>query len=104
MGLPLIRNFTDDHALRHTNGVTVFNAMLSFYKKNISYSIASEVHIINVVGMPVIYLIGFLKEEYPIPDMFVAEKFHFSYDKDGPLEIRNAATDKAFLVSIMPIK
>ena len=100
----VIRNFIDDHGLKRADGVTAFDAIITFYDhKAIGYSIPSEVQIITVSGEPVIYLIEPFQELYQLPEMYKATAHHFSYSNGGALEIRGTEFEQQFIVSIKPV-
>ncbi len=99
----LLQDFITDYNLKRPDGVTAFDATVSFYKEKILHSISSEVQIINMPAMMVLYIFEFFKEAYELPEMYATENFKFRYSKGGPLQIIAAENSQPFFVSILPL-
>ncbi len=98
-----VANFINDFSLERTDGLIVFNATVFFYDhENTLYSISSEIQIVRILDMPVLYIMDFLQDIYAMPEMYSPADYHFSYQKAIGLEIRNIKQEERFIVSINP--
>lgn len=98
-----VANFINDFSLERSDGLIVFNATVFFYDhENSLYSISSEIQIVRILDIPVLYIIDFLQDVYAMPEMYSSENYHFSYQKGVGLEIRNLQQQERFIISINP--
>ncbi|CAN5900617.1 hypothetical protein BH11BAC4_BH11BAC4_17590 [soil metagenome] len=100
-----IKNFIDDHGLKRADGCIIFNAVAGFYDEgNVLCSINTEIQIVHVAGMPVLYIIDTAAENFHLPDMYTTHEFHFAYSNGIELEIRKDQRHRRFFISVRPVR
>ncbi len=91
--------FINDYQLRKPNGVIIFDSAIRVSINGQLQQINSEIHIISIRQMMVMYIITPLMQELDLPDIFNTEStFTFKYHKEVGLEINNGSELKVTII------
>ncbi len=101
--IKLIEDFVNDYSLKRADAVTAFDAIISFYKKDMLHTVPSKVQIITIPKVMAVYIFEFFNDSLGREEMYSTENFYFCRSKGGALEIRADESSIMFLISIMPV-
>ncbi len=98
-----VQDFIADYQLQRNDGVTCFTATIRFNNKGLLHTIVSEVQIVRVLDMMVLYIFEFFNEEYGFREMYGTQDHCFRYSKGSALEISNEAMRHRLHIAVMPL-
>ena len=93
-----VNQFISGQALVKTNGIIIFNALVTSYRNNRILKINSEVQILTLPDQIALYIHEFFREEYLEPEMYSTARYHFTYTPDGTLEISDSSNARLLIL------
>lgn len=96
--------FISDHGLKRPEGTVLFEALVSWYEAGSLKHLQSQVLIITLPKVMVLYVLEFIKEDHHQAEMYSTGSFFFNYTPgNASLEIKEDPSRPMSLVSISPL-
>ncbi len=93
-----ISQFIAGQGLVKTDGIIIFNALVTSYRNNRMLKINSEVQILTLPNQIALYIHEFFREEYLEPEMYSTASYNFAYMPDGTLEISDSSNARLLIL------
>ena len=95
--------FICDHHLKKPNGVVLFDAMVSFYQKEESRDIFSEIQVITLPDCMALYILTFFNDKYGMPELYTTRDYIFNYPEASKIEI-HLKDNAGFVLSLKALQ
>ena len=95
-----LQRFISDNSLKREDGIIVFDAFITLYKKEIPIVLESEVQVITLPAEMVIYLLEFCKPEQTEKEMYRTSQHQFFILPRKELEITDTESNSRLIISL----
>lgn len=95
-----LQQFILDNNLASQKGITLFDAVITFYHNGNQVNTSSEVQIITLPKEMVLYVLEFVKDIQHESDIYSTSSYYFCYTGNNIMEIRDSSYNDLLLFSI----
>ena len=95
-----LQKFISDNSLKREDGIIVFDAFITLYKKETPIVLESEVQVITLPAEMVIYLLEFCKPEQTEKEMYRTSQHQFAILPEQELEITDTESNSRLIISL----
>ena len=94
-----LQKFISDNSLKRGDGIIVFDALITLYKKEMPVVLQSEVQIITLPAEMVIYIFEFCKPGQTEKEMYRTSQDQFAILPGEELEIQDKESNNRIVIS-----
>ena len=95
-----LQKFISDNNLKREDGIIVFDAFITLYRKEIPIVLESEVQVITLPAEMVIYLLEFCKPGQTEKEMYRTSQHQFAILPEQELEITDTESNIRLVISL----